>query len=301
MSVYGSKRLWISPLITSIAGSIGVILLSGEYGWLVAAGLMTLGGTLSLLCARTAKSMVAALTAPDTTTQPDNPPSWELFSDITQQICPIWVRQLEDCRTMGNSEVEKLSESFGDIVSRLQSAVDIAQSNLSGSNDADGTPGRLANVSMSLQKALDSKHEVMNEIRSLSQHTEALESMAKDVSYVADQTNLLALNAAIEAARAGELGRGFAVVADEVRRLSTTAGETGRKSSFKRRRSTNASPIRSPALSNQQSWKLKLWPARIRPSTTLLRNTRKQPWCCPIRHKPCCRSIPVFAMTSIRH
>src|SRR3546814_1616056 len=63
---------------------------------------------------------------------------------------------------------------------------------------------------------------------SLSQHTQAIESMLDFIRGVAGQTNLLALNAAIEAARAGEAGRGFAVVAQEVKTLAAqTAQATG--------------------------------------------------------------------------
>jgi methyl-accepting chemotaxis protein len=74
-----------------------------------------------------------------------------------------------------------------------------------------------------------SREEVMSSVRSLTDASSGLRSMAEDVSKLARQTNLLSINAAIEAARAGESGRGFAVVAGEVRRLSAESGDTGRR------------------------------------------------------------------------
>jgi len=85
----------------------------------------------------------------------------------------------------------------------------------------------------SLKGTLAAKETLMGEVTRLTQFTDELQRMAKDVAQIAAQTNLLALNAAIEAARAGTAGRGFAVVAAEVRKLSELSGDTGKHISEK--------------------------------------------------------------------
>jgi chromosome segregation ATPase len=62
--------------------------------------------------------------------------------------------------------------------------------------------------------------QIARDIVSLSERTQAIQSITQSVNDLADQSNMLALNATIEAARAGEQGKGFAVVAQEVRSLA---------------------------------------------------------------------------------
>lgn len=62
--------------------------------------------------------------------------------------------------------------------------------------------------------------QIARDIMSLSERTQAIQSITQSVNDLADQSNMLALNATIEAARAGEQGKGFAVVAQEVRSLA---------------------------------------------------------------------------------
>lgn len=80
--------------------------------------------------------------------------------------------------------------------------------------------------SMQIKQLAEAIEYSANQMNSLREHGQQIDSVLTVIKAVAEQTNLLALNAAIEAARAGEKGRGFAVVADEVRSLAQRTQES---------------------------------------------------------------------------
>lgn len=71
----------------------------------------------------------------------------------------------------------------------------------------------IENLNSNFNNFRDSLNVMMNEIKSVNEMTDIINS-------ISERTNLLALNAAIEAARAGEAGKGFSVVASEIRKLA---------------------------------------------------------------------------------
>lgn len=162
----------------------------------------------------------------------------EHFSNIITQVIGVSTRQIESSRSQTEAAITEMSMRFGNLVERLNTALDSARlANASVPSEGktvltnvfESSRVQLNGVMQNMHAALVDRKSSFKELQSLSAETDNLKVMAEGVQKIASQTNLLALNAAIEAARAGEVGRGFAVVADEVRSLSIQSGETGKQ------------------------------------------------------------------------
>ncbi|MBT3260460.1 MAG: hypothetical protein HN366_29095, partial [Deltaproteobacteria bacterium] len=82
-------------------------------------------------------------------------------------------------------------------------------------------------VKESTDNAVVRADEVSQNVKTLGQDAEEINTVTETIAAISEKTNLLALNATIEAARAGEAGKGFAVVANEIKELANqTASAT---------------------------------------------------------------------------
>jgi methyl-accepting chemotaxis protein len=227
------------PLIALTVVSVACIQAAGDFSGLamaLSAFVVVFGGTLALLAAVRWQKVLrdVRLEARDSLERSlgdRKPLSIAGLDKLCTDVLPVWAGQIDIARSHTEDSVTALTDRFADINQKIGDTV------ASSRNEAGNrllallreNETELNSIITTLRSALAMKEAMLSEVTSLSQFTDALLLMARNVGDIAKQTNLLALNAAIEAARAGEVGRGFAVVADEVRKLSNLSGETGKK------------------------------------------------------------------------
>lgn len=134
------------------------------------------------------------------------------------------VREVDTQSQSIAAAVEELAASVSTISESSSHAANevghVAQSAASGKQAATDAQTTMEEINLAVKDAA-------GKVNQLSDASEQIGLIVKDIEDIAKQTNLLALNATIEAARAGEAGKGFAVVASEVKSLANqTAAST---------------------------------------------------------------------------
>ena len=135
-------------------------------------------------------------------------------------------RQVADSSQSLSQGTNEQASSVEEITATLSVIELKAKDNAKNANDA-------SHQAMSVKdQAVASNNEMKGMLKAMEEISDTSENIAKiikEIDAIAFQTNILALNAAVEAARAGQHGKGFNVVAEEVRNLASRSANAAKE------------------------------------------------------------------------
>jgi len=179
--------------------------------------------------------------------------AFELKNEYTGEFTKI-KSSLDEIAIELNAAMGQLKASSRDVAAGAaqvsESAVNLSQGSTEQSAEVETLAGDISIVSNNVQKLaqdaqqtsslskevreglLASNTKMQNMaavIQKISDKSNEIHKIVKNIDDIAFQTNILALNAAVEAARAGDAGKGFAVVAEEVRTLAGRSADAAKE------------------------------------------------------------------------
>jgi len=223
-----TPRVRSSALLRAALPALAVAMGAALHQWLswpgvLAATVLALGA--GLLATRLGARLASA------------PPDYEIAAPLpnaalSQQVVPVWNRNVEAARQHSEKSMEALLESFVRVSQHLDSAVGADSVSLGlelGGPDAliERHRPEVDRLLHTTRSAVRMKDEMLDGVKGLATTLADLTLLGKEVQAIGRATHLLALNASVEATRAGEAGGGFAVVAQEVRALAGQVRHAG--------------------------------------------------------------------------